>query len=134
MSCGIPFCPNRFTGKCPFCSLLLVRFKASGCGTPSIPDPHQRFSLTPCRCPESWSSCCYGSAGPAPSCGPAGYRYGVDVGVCLLQALDVFPGWQMSWSVQASGTTPLRWGWSQLYQTLGELGLFLMELFSPLDG
>ena len=48
----------------------------------------QENSQILCCCPESWRSCGYGSAGPAPSHAPAVHRW-VDVGVGQLKALDL---------------------------------------------
>lgn len=44
--------------------------------TPSTLDPHRNFSQVSLLLPQSWRPCSPGSAGPVPSCTPAGHRWG----------------------------------------------------------
>jgi hypothetical protein len=72
------------------CNYSLVCFKASGYCYTINTDPHQDSSWISC-CPVSWSSCSFGSAGPAPSHAQQ-FIDEVDTEVDRLRGLDLGQG------------------------------------------
>lgn len=110
VSCSRSFCPSSFICKCSTCNDFLFRFKSSSIGTPSILDHSWHSSqidiLLFRQVMDVLRIFSSGSVHSHTQVGPRWCRFR---GMPTLNPGCV-PGWQLSWLVQPSGNTSLRWG------------------------